>query len=317
MKALPILVSLLFLVLIYSTIDLAQFLDSFQTLHALWLVLAFACFVPQTALSGIRWQQILRAACPLGFWEAVRQILASNTLNLFLPSKMGDLAKGYFLSRRAPVPLKTGLFLAVGEKLLDMGGLCTILLAANLWRGVTTEPLVLAALLWSVGLVAGLTFGLALPFPRRLMRLLPAKVSGLVPAWEEARGMWNRHPGRLAAVLGMTVGLWVLHLLQIHLFFFSVGSHPPVVNVYAFVPVAILVGLLPISLAGFGTRDAALIYLFSADDAPAVLASVGLLTGSRYIVPALAGLLFLPLALQARQALREQKETPGLRPILR
>jgi len=59
------------------------------------------------------------------------------------------------------------------------------------------------------------------------------------------------------------------------------------------VPAAIFAGLLPLSLCGIGTRDGALIWLFS-DVAPAgTMAAVGLLTATRYLVPGAAGIPFV------------------------
>ena len=58
-------------------------------------------------------------------------------------------------------------------------------------------------------------------------------------------------------------------------------------------PLAMFVGLLPISLFGVGTRDAAIIYLFSAYHPAEVMAGVGLYVSLRYFVPAAAGLPFL------------------------
>jgi len=43
---------------------------------------------------------------------------------------------------------------------------------------------------------------------------------------------------------------------------------PPAPELAPLVPVAILVGLLPITQGGFGTRNTALIYLFAGDAAP-------------------------------------------------
>lgn len=306
-KALSLLVSLLLLGIIYSRIDLARFGQALRNLDAGWFLLALACFIPQTAVSGLRWQRLLGRLARLPFREAVQQILASSTLNVLLPSKMGDLAKGYFLAQRSAVGLRTGLFLAAAEKLLDLGALSAVLLGANLLLGLTRDPLVVTALVWSAGIVAGLALGLAVPLPRVLGRWLPGRVRPLLGGWEDVRQHLVAERWRLLRVLGLTLGLWLLHLVQIHFFFLSVGSHPPALKVYAFTPVAILVGLLPISQAGIGTRDAALIYLFAADESPAVLASVGLLTVTRYLIPALGGLPFLPLVLEARAALRSAR----------
>ncbi|NIN92189.1 UPF0104 family protein, partial [bacterium] len=61
--------------------------------------------------------------CRINLWESATQILAGNTLNIVLPSKMGDMAKAFFLKKSGGLELKKGFFLTVIEKALDVGGL--------------------------------------------------------------------------------------------------------------------------------------------------------------------------------------------------
>ena len=56
---------------------------------------------------------------------------------------------------------------------------------------------------------------------------------------------------------------------------------------------AILAGLVPLTLAGVGTRDAAAIYLFAPFMAAPAGAALGLMLTLRYVLPGLAGLPFL------------------------
>jgi uncharacterized membrane protein YbhN (UPF0104 family) len=53
---------------------------------------------------------------------------------------------------------------------------------------------------------------------------------------------------------------------------------------------AILVGLLPFTFAGIGTRDAAIVFFYRSFLSAPVAAALGLLFTLRYLVPALAGL---------------------------
>jgi glycosyltransferase 2 family protein len=304
-KRLPLVVGIVILGIIYMRIDFNRFLEVLSSVRVPWLLFAFACFIPQTVITGVRWQQLTARISPLSFWECYRQVLASGTLNVILPSKMGDLAKGYFLTQASAVPLRTGIALAAAEKLLDLAGLSALLLGANFWLGIQPNPLVIAGMVLSFVVIAFVVLGLGLPMPQRLAAVLPGKLQVVAREWGEIGRSWRSQPPWLIAMVALTIGLWQLHLFQIHLFFLSVGGDPPALRVYAFVPVALMAGLLPVTQGGFGTRDAALIYLFSPDTAPAVVAAVGLLTGTRYVVPALAGLPFLSVVLRVRTALKE------------
>jgi hypothetical protein len=83
-------------------------------------------------------------------------------------------------------------------------------------------------------------------------------------------------------------------LLQIGWFLRAAGVEVGVQETIARVPPAIFAGLLPITLWGVGTRDAALVHLF-ADLAPAsTMAVVGMLTALRYVVPGAVGIALVP-----------------------
>ena len=56
----------------------------------------------------------------LGFGEANKLILSASTLNMILPSKMGDIAKAYFMQRRGRLSGTLSLALVVFEKSCDM-----------------------------------------------------------------------------------------------------------------------------------------------------------------------------------------------------
>jgi hypothetical protein len=88
-------------------------------------------------------------------------------------------------------------------------------------------------------------------------------------------------------------GLWMLHVLQIDIMLRAAGVEVGLLLALARIPAVIFAGLLPISLFGLGTRDAALIWLFSDVAAPSVMAAVGLLTATRYLIPGAAGIVLL------------------------
>ncbi|MEE9195587.1 MAG: UPF0104 family protein, partial [Alphaproteobacteria bacterium] len=90
-----------------------------------------------------------------------------------------------------------------------------------------------------------------------------------------------------------SVVIWFLHLLQIWIFILALGAWTPFLANLALAPLAILAGLLPLTLAGIGTRDAMLILFYAPYMAAPSGAALGILCTLRYVLPALAGLPFL------------------------
>ena len=95
--------ALLILVLLWRRAGWNEIRAVCRQLDPIWFAVALAMFIPQTLLSGARWSWIVSAYQPLGFWRSTELVLASSALNVVLPSKLGDVAKGAFLRPISPV----------------------------------------------------------------------------------------------------------------------------------------------------------------------------------------------------------------------
>nr|MDQ3623781.1 flippase-like domain-containing protein [Verrucomicrobiota bacterium] len=113
-------ISLGILALIYWRIDLSKLLPIFAHCDRLWMALSLGMVVPLTMLTAWRLQQLMPRTGQLGFGEANRLILVASVLNLVLPSKMGDIAKAYFLKDKGHLGGTLALSLVVFEKTCDM-----------------------------------------------------------------------------------------------------------------------------------------------------------------------------------------------------
>lgn len=281
--------------------------------HQVWLVLratdwwwfgaAMLFFLPQTWAIAMRWRFIAAPVAALSLAESWRQIVASNCLNLVLPSKMGDLAKGVFLYRQGHCRLDEGLHVVVFEKLLDLASLAAWMMIG--WLVLRPEGAwIIPVLGLGAVLVAGVSAVYFTPFGARLVfSLLPgklmshpklAKVRGLLDSGPRVMALVHATGARRAIILGWSLLIWFLHLAQIYCFFKCLGAVVTPLQVFAVMPIAIFAGLMPLTVAGVGVRDWALVALFQSPENPeAVLVGVGLLVSLRYIVPALGGLPFV------------------------
>ncbi|MHA1572369.1 MAG: lysylphosphatidylglycerol synthase domain-containing protein, partial [Alphaproteobacteria bacterium] len=123
------------------------------------------------------------------------------------------------------------------------------------------------------------------PLPQRKPLAALARALNAAVEVRHRRAAW-------AGSLALSVFLWFLHIVQIYVFYRAVaGNDPaPLAAVFMRVPVAIFIGLVPVTVAGIGTRDGALFALLAAWEPTAVIALVGLFCILRYVVMALAGL---------------------------
>ena len=127
-RLISILISLLILGLIYTRIDLTELLKIFQNSDRFWMTISLGMVIPLTLLTAWRLQQLVpqeksdrqNSKRILSFGEANRLILVASVLNLILPSKMGDLAKAYFIKQRGHLTGSLALALVIFEKSCDM-----------------------------------------------------------------------------------------------------------------------------------------------------------------------------------------------------
>lgn len=298
-KLLSLGISLAILIVIWWVVDVDRVLDVFRQSDRLWLTASLLAAAPLTIASAMRFAMLSRS--PIAFGAALRLILSASTLNAVLPSKMGDIAKAWVLTQKYGFAGERAVSLVVFEKMMDMAALLLWGMFALFWTAGSDWLLWLCA----AG-VAGLFFLLALmmaPFPWARMPLLwligwlPGRVSlrltGFMSNWADmVEWFWSQRARASATVL-FSVAIWAGHLCQFWLFTKAVHATVPLIDNLAFATLSILAGLLPLTMAGIGSRDAAIIHFYSAWLSPAAGAAVGILATSRYLLPAIAGAPFM------------------------
>ena len=305
-RFISIAVSVTILSIIYSKIDFPKLVQVFQNCNGWWMVISLGMVVPLTMLTAWRLQQLMppiktTGALALGFGEANRLILVASVLNMVLPSKMGDIAKAYFMKERGHLSGSLSLSLVVFEKACDMLSLllwCVfgLMLYPNkdwlfwLMTASVAFGLVTGLLLLSSRQFAQLFFGIGNAIAPKKLR---SKLKKLRVSWDEMHDYFWRNKSQLIKITGTSVFIWFLHLLQIWFFILSLKAWTPMLVNLALAPLAILAGLLPLTFAGVGTRDAALLVFYQPYFNTSTAAALGLLCTSRYLLPAIGGLPFL------------------------
>ncbi|MFP4221165.1 MAG: lysylphosphatidylglycerol synthase transmembrane domain-containing protein [Phormidium sp.] len=295
-----IVVSLAILAIIYSQIDRPALVQVFQNCNRLWMAISLAMVIPLTVATAWRLQQLMPRQQTFPLVEATKLTLSASVLNMVLPSKMGELAKAYFIRDRGYLPGSLAVSLVVFEKASD-------LLSLFLWCvfGLAFYP-DKDLLFWAMTIlvVFGLAFGLLLLASRSFANLFFQRSKAIAPrtlrqkleklhiSWEEMHHHFWQDKRQLVIIASISIFIWFLHLMQIWFFIFALRATVPFMANLALAPLAIFAGLLPLTFAGVGTRDAALILFYQPFFDANVGAALGLLCTSRYFLPALGGLPF-------------------------
>jgi glycosyltransferase 2 family protein len=305
-RVISIIVSLVILLIIYWKIDFAGLIQVFRDCDRGWMLISLGMVVPITTITAWRLQQLMpqsqeQTGVQLKFGEANRLILAASVLNMVLPSKMGDIAKAYFMRDRGHLSGSLALSLVVFEKTCDMLSLLAWCVFGLLLYPRKDGWFWLMTVSVAVGLGLGLLLLTSPQFARFFFRLaqkfapkkLREKLSKLSYSWQEMHDYFWQDQRHLLKIALTSLFIWFLHLLQIWFFILALKAWAPFLANLALSPLAILAGLLPLTFAGVGTRDAALIAFYQPYFNAPTAAALGVLCTSRYLLPAIGGLPFL------------------------
>ena len=231
------------------------------------------------------------------FTNILRATLCGLALNVILPARGGDIAKVAFLGRKNNEQwLKLGgaVILERSFDLLALGliGLTASLLACN-YKGTPLSGLV----------VFVCVFGMVFFSKFHRLPIIGAKLKNFNEAFRLII------PRRKEIFRGFIISIlcWTTNCLIIALLLRSIDRTFQIWIAYSAAPPSIFMGILPISLWGVGTRDAALAYFLDGFTNIENIMAAGFLYTA--LVYWLLGFIGIPALLFARKSNEENKQT--------
>jgi uncharacterized protein (TIRG00374 family) len=265
-------VSLALLAVLFSRVDVARLWAVARTASAAWLAVALTLYLMMLLASAWRWGLLLQAQhIRLPFRRLTSSFFIATFFNNFLPSNIGgDVVR--IADTAAAAGSKT---LATTVVLVDrgLGLLGLVLLAAigaTLGRSLGDDGTLGARMLW-VGFAAATLVAIpVLLMPQTIAKVLrPLRL--IHPEWVDERlnrlttalGRFRETPGALG---GCFVGaIFVQAVLIAFYLAIAYSMHIPIgfAELAVIVPVSFIVQMLPISMNGFGVREATFGFYFT------------------------------------------------------
>jgi uncharacterized membrane protein YbhN (UPF0104 family) len=262
-----------------------------------WMVLAALINTAQILLAGLRWREIgARCAAPLSTVQAFRYNLIGAFFNQTLPSSIGGDAMRLWLVKRSGAGWRAATYSVFVDRAIGLIALALVVIVSLPWsyqlidnpRGRSVLILVdLAALAAGIGFL----------------------ILGRLP-WKWLKTWWPTHHAHACSRIanqvlfdrkaGAPVALVsiLIHVMTAAIAWCAVRAISAPVEffqVFLLVPPVVLITMLPISIAGWGLREATMMYAFGfAGLAPADGTLVSLLFGaSSFLVGAAGGLVWI------------------------
>lgn len=241
------------------------------------VVAAVALVLVDRTLMAYRWLVLLRPFSGPGgprFGAVMRIFFVSTFVGTFLPASVGgDAVRAYALAREG-VDASASVASVVMDRML---GVLSVLIMAAVGlifaRQMARDPLVLSALAITAIVC---TATAAVVFSARTDALVQKMASWL--PWARGRAVlarllsaiqvYARRHGDLANVLLGSVGVQVLRIVQAYFLGLALGITQPLATYVAFIPLILLVMLLPVTVNGLGTSQLAFVWAFGQAGVP-------------------------------------------------
>lgn len=295
--SIKLLVSAALLYLALRKVDFHELASRFNVASLGWIGLAISATLLQIFIGVLRWREVsAECAAPLGIGQATRFNLIGAFFNQTLPSSIGGDAVRLWLVARGGAGWRAATYSIFVDRAIGLIALAVVIVATLPWSyQLITDPHGRSALLLVdfAALTAGLGF----------------LVLGWLP-WSWLKKWWGTHHIYACSVIAnrvifsrtrgpkIVVLSLLVHVLAVVISWCVVRSiAAPVLftQVFQLVPPVMLITMMPISIAGWGVREATMGLAFGyAGLVSAEGVNVSLLYGAvSFIVGAFGGLVWI------------------------
>lgn len=220
-------------------------------LNYLLIATILICLAPLAMT--LRFLGVLQAQSRISipFYTVLRAVLLANVLNTLIPSKGGDLAKALYIRRECR--FSVGIGAVVLERIVDLFFLGLFAIIGGFFR--MSLPQIFIGLLTTVAVLLLLVLLLFVPVERAFMGWSDAILSfrSVFRTWLQMPMCIFRTVAGSFSSLMIGCGIFASLVL-------SFGYSSQVIYALSIYPVALLSGLMPISVSGIGVRDSVFVF---------------------------------------------------------
>lgn len=259
---------LLLLAFLLWKVDLRQMLSVLKQTDPLLLSIAVLLNIPQIGIKAIRWRRLLASqniSYPVS--SAVLSYFGSIFIGLLTPGRLGEFIKTWHVHHDCGVPKMRAFSSVLADRLFDLFALLLFGGAALLSKTTMHQK---APLIGFAGSALILVLPLILFLHNGLFEKIKALGMRLGKAWEKLfsedswvlslrHGLKDLSAASIVSSIALTAIAYALFFLQCYLLALSVRLSADLLQTSFAVALGSLITLLPISISGLGTREAAIV----------------------------------------------------------
>ena len=271
--ALKISVSIILLVVLFRQIDVASLWSTARRASLVWLLAALGIYGINLLASTWRWHLLLDAQqVPVGRRSLLGSFMVATFFNNFLPSNIGgDVIRISDTAGPAQSTTRAAAVVLTDRAL----GLMALVFVAALGASAAGAVHPAALPIWPVWLWVGFLAFAAASAPAvfapdgfgRLLRPLtvfhPEWVGNRIDKVTEVLSRFRKQPGALAGCFGWAIFVQATMVVFYFAVAYALHLNLSISDLAVIVPLSFVVQMLPVSVNGFGVREATFTFYFT------------------------------------------------------
>ena len=271
--ALKISVSIILLVVLFRQIDVASLWSTARRASLVWLLAALGIYGINLLASTWRWHLLLDAQqVPVGRRSLLGSFMVATFFNNFLPSNIGgDVIRISDTAGPAQSTTRAAAVVLTDRAL----GLMALVFVAALGASAAGAVHPAALPIWPVWLWVGFLAFAAASAPAvfapdgfgRLLRPLtvfhPEWVGNRIDKVTEVLSRFRKQPGALAGCFGWAIFVQATMVVFYFAVAYAMHLNLSISDLAVIVPLSFVVQMLPVSVNGFGVREATFTFYFT------------------------------------------------------
>jgi glycosyltransferase 2 family protein len=272
--------SIALMAFILYRIDVAAMGRTLAGAHAGFIVLGLAIIVLERMVMAWKWRWLLAAkGLRVSFSRVLKIVYLGNFIGTFLPSSLGvDVVRSYSLYRHGTALSESVSSVLVDKVLALIAAMVVPVTVVLFFPGAVFDPAVRSAVL---AIAAGFGAVLLLGLNRRLVHGVLShghRLPGLLSApalWSRAAALYGTfhgytaYKGALWGAFAASLVFQALRVLGVVALGAALGLELGLLSYLVYVPLIIMLTMLPISVGGIGVREGAFVYFFTGAGVPA------------------------------------------------
>jgi len=268
------LIGIFIFVYVLWNINIIKFIEILNGVDILFLSISFLIIFPSIWLKSLKWKVFINAfGIDCNTSDLLKIWLKGFSISMITPARLGDISRAYFLRKR--VKIGKGITSVVLDRIIDVFllfffaiiGISSLVLIYLEFSGI----LYIFIILFIVFLIflfiiskKNTTIFLLKPIFRKFIPK-KHKTDISINFKEFYKGFKEIRNNKKSVIYALIIGIitWFISVFQYYLLALSINLNLSYMFLFSAMAVVALLDALPISFSGIGTRDLALITLFS------------------------------------------------------